>query len=74
MVKVVYTDGSIELFNSNKQIIHEASHNLFKVEFKNHFVMIPDHAVRSIGVGHLETITLEKHGSATAVEEVFVYE
>ena len=73
MVKVVYTDGSTELFET-EDATHEPEHRRFVIDKPKSRIFIMEHSVRSIGSGHIETIVTPKGHGIEAVEEVFVYE
>lgn len=52
MIKVVYLDGSCDLFKGTN-FTHNKDHRLFIVEVGAYKVMMPDANVRSIGVGRI---------------------
>lgn len=51
-VKVVYLDGSFEIFKA-RTYQHNKEHRMFYVVVSDNRIMIPDANVRSIGVGHV---------------------
>ena len=51
-VKVVYLDGSSEIFKA-QTYQHNREHKMFFVEIGKNRLMIPDANVRSIGMGHV---------------------
>ena len=73
MVKVVYRDGSFEIFPTN-DFTHNSEHHMFFVAIAGCRLMIPDDAVRSIGKGRIEEIYKMNNGVSTKEKEIFVYE
>lgn len=73
-VKIVYWDGSSEIFRDAQAALHSKDHNIFRIEYKKNAIMIPDRAVRSVGGGRVEEIYTVANGRTTKTEEVFVYE
>lgn len=73
MVKVVYTDGSSEVFEADN-VLHNPASRLFIIKMPNSKIFIPENAVRSAGVGHIEEITEGNLGGFEVKREVFVYE
>lgn len=73
-VKVVYRDGSSEIFRDVKDSDYHPDIHMFRVEYEKSYIMIPEGAVRSVGAGRIETICTVEHGRTTKTEEVFVYE
>lgn len=74
MVKVVYRDGSSEIFLTDTYC-HSSVHKMFFVEIAAGCrLMIPDDVVRTIGKGRIEEIVTVENGREKSRKEVFVYE